>query len=132
MAETKKSPSKSSLAPELRRRAEQRLRMWKSKPTEAAADGDLRALVHELQVHQIELEMQNEELCRAQAAAQELSNKYCDLFDFAPIGYFLLAERGQILEVNLAGAAAVGPGPQCGCQETVCAIRQGGGSHRVC
>ena len=42
---------------------------------------------------------------RAEAATQELSDKYSDLFDFAPIGYFLLDESGQILEVNLAGAA---------------------------
>ena len=49
--------------------------------------------------------MQNEELHRAQAAAQESSDKYCDLFDFAPTGYFMLDEDGRILEVNLAGAA---------------------------
>ena len=69
------------------------------------AETNFRALVHELQVHQIELETQNEELHRAEAAAQESSNKYCDLFDFAPTGYFMLDENGRILEVNLAGAA---------------------------
>ena len=72
------------------------------------AEVDVRALVHELQVHQIELEMQNEELLRAQAAVQEVSDKYHDLFDFAPIGYFRLDGQGQILEVNLAGAALLG------------------------
>ncbi len=59
-------------------------------------------------MHQIELEMQNEELLRAQAAAQEESEKYYDLFDFAPIGYFLWDQDAQILEVNLAGAAMLG------------------------
>ena len=72
------------------------------------AEVDVRALVHELQVHQIELEMQNEELQRAQAAAEEASEKYHDLFDFAPVGYFLWDAEGQILEVNLAGAALLG------------------------
>ena len=69
------------------------------------AEVDARALVHELQVHQIELEMQNEELQRARAAAEEASEKYYDLFDFAPVGYFLWDAEGRILEVNLAGAA---------------------------
>ena len=72
------------------------------------AEGDARALVHELQVHQIELEMQNEELQRARGAAEEASEKYGDLFDFAPIGYFLWDAEGRILEINLAGAALLG------------------------
>jgi signal transduction histidine kinase len=69
-----------------------------------AQAADARALVHELQVHQIELEMQNEDLQRAQAAAQEASEEYYDLFDFAPVGYFVWDHDGRILEVNLAGA----------------------------
>ena len=72
------------------------------------AGADARALVHELQVHQIELEMQNDELQRAQAAAQEASERYCDLFDLAPVAYFLWDHEGRILEVNLAGAALLG------------------------
>ena len=75
---------------------------------EGMAEADVRALLHELQVHQIELEMQNEELLRAQAAVQEVSDKYHDFFDFAPVGYFRLNEQGGILEVNLAGAAMLG------------------------
>ncbi len=66
------------------------------------------ALVHELQVHQIELEMQNEELQRAWAAAEGASEKYHDLFDFAPVGYFLWDAKGHILEVNLVGAILLG------------------------
>ena len=93
---------------DLRRKAEERLRARESHTAEAVKEADSRALVHELQVHQIELEMQNEELLRAQAAAQEESEKYYDLFDFAPIGYFLWGQDAQILEVNLAGAAMLG------------------------
>ncbi|MFZ5831459.1 MAG: ATP-binding protein [Planctomycetota bacterium] len=93
---------------DLRREAERRLRGRETVPVERMADVDVRALLHELQVHQIELEMQNEELLRAQAALQDVSSKYQDLFDFAPIGYFLLDEQGRIVEVNLAGAALLG------------------------
>lgn len=71
-------------------------------------EADVRAIVHELQVHQIELEMQNEELLRACVAAREASENYYDLFDFAPVGYFLWDHEGRILEVNLAGAALLG------------------------
>jgi PAS domain S-box-containing protein len=61
-----------------------------------------------LQVYQIELEMQNEELQHARAAAHEALEKYRDLFDFAPIGYFLWDHEGRILKSNLAGAALLG------------------------
>ena len=72
------------------------------------SEADARTLLHELQVHQVELEIQNEELQRAQAVAQEASEKYSDLFDFAPVAYFLWDHDGRILEVNLAGAALFG------------------------
>ncbi len=80
----------------------------KARPALAVAETDARTLVHELQVHQIELEMQNEELRRVQAAFEEASSRYSDLFDFAPIAYFLWDRQGRILEVNLAGAALLG------------------------
>jgi PAS domain-containing protein len=92
----------------LRGKAEDRLRVKEAEPVESASEADARALVHELQVHQIELEMQNEELQRAQAAAAEVSEKYGDLFDFAPVGYFLWDHHARILEVNLAGAGLFG------------------------
>ncbi len=95
-------------APDLRREAEQRLRDKNAMPAEAMAEVDAIALVHELQVHQIELQMQNEELLRARRAAEEASEKYGDLFDFAPVGYFLWDAEGRILEINLAGAALLG------------------------
>jgi PAS domain S-box-containing protein len=91
-----------------RRKAEQRLNLGIARPALSVSETDARALVYELQVHQIELEMQNEELQRAQEAAQEASERYSDLFDFAPVAYFMWDQQGRILEVNLAGAALLG------------------------
>ncbi len=70
--------------------------------------GDTRRLVHELQVHQIELEMQNEELKRAKLETELALAKYSDLYDFAPLGLFTLDEHMLIREVNLAGAKLLG------------------------
>jgi PAS domain S-box-containing protein len=65
-------------------------------------------LLHELEVHQVELEMQNAELHQAREEMEEVLGKYTDLYDFAPIGYFTLDRNGVILAVNLAGAALLG------------------------
>ena len=65
-------------------------------------------LVHELRVHQIELEMQNEELCRAQLELEAARDKYTDLYDFAPVGYFTVSEKGMIVAINLTGATMLG------------------------
>ena len=67
-----------------------------------------RKVVHELEVHQIELEMQNEELRQAQTALTASREKYVDLYDFAPIGYFTFDHTGLITEVNLTGASLLG------------------------
>ncbi len=69
---------------------------------------DPRRLLHELQVHQIELEMQNAELQEWRNQAEALVDKYVDLYDFAPVGYFSLDAKGRILEVNLTGASLLG------------------------
>ncbi len=66
------------------------------------------AVIHELQVHQIELEMQNEELHRAQEEAERSRERYLDLFDYAPVGYFTLDKNTIILEANLTGASLIG------------------------
>ena len=66
------------------------------------------SLIHELEVHQIELEMQNDELRRTQAELEKARDRYSDLYDFAPVGYFTVSEKGIIDQVNLTGAAMIG------------------------
>ena len=92
---------------DLRRRAEELLRkrpgeLDKIPPT------DVQRIFHELQVHQIELEMQNEELRRAQHDLEVSHEKYFDLYDLAPVGYLSLDENGIILEANLTAATLLG------------------------
>jgi len=69
---------------------------------------DIKQLIEDLQVHEIELEMQNEELRRLQQNLEEERDKHSDLYDFSPISYFTMDERGIILEANLTAAAMVG------------------------
>ena len=91
----------------LRQQAEELLRE-KTENLPASSSDDLQSLVHELQVHQIELELQNEELRRAQVELEDSRQRYVDLYDFAPVGYFTFDAKGLIVEVNLAGADHVG------------------------
>jgi PAS domain S-box-containing protein len=97
-------------AGELRARAEGRM---KERPRRSEARGqptaeDMQRLVHELQVHQIELELQNEELQGARAELEAGVERYSDLYDFAPIGYVTLDGDGTIGQVNLSGARLLG------------------------
>jgi diguanylate cyclase (GGDEF)-like protein/PAS domain S-box-containing protein len=94
---------------ELRRQAEAKLveRKKKTGPL-PAMEADIRRLVHELEVHQIELEMQNEELMQVRAQLEAALRQYTDLYDFAPVSYFTLARDGAILHVNLTGAKLLG------------------------
>jgi PAS domain S-box-containing protein len=98
--------------PALRRRAEARLRErrrnHRSTDTSQRSEADPQRLVHELQVHKIELEMQNAELQGARDKTEALLEKYTDLYDFAPVGYFSLDEQGLIMEGNLTGAVLLG------------------------
>jgi len=71
-------------------------------------DADILALVHEVQAHQVELQMQNEELKRTKLEMNNALAKYSALYDFAPIGLFTLDENRCILEVNIAGAELLG------------------------
>ncbi len=91
-------------AVELRSRAEASLQVTVA-PRPAQ---DQTKLLHELQVHQIELEMQNAELRRAQDEIDAGLARYTDLYDFAPVGHFSLDPAGAILELNLAAAALLG------------------------
>ncbi len=65
---------------------------------------DMTATLHELRVHQIELELQNDELIDAQESLRATQQKYFDLYNFAPVGYFTLDTRGIIIEANIVGA----------------------------
>lgn len=70
--------------------------------------GDDARLIHELQVHQIELEMQNQELLASRAESEEALARYAELYDFAPFGYFTVGRDGYVRRANFAGASLVG------------------------
>jgi len=91
---------------ELRKRAEQQLKkVWPGAfdPSSVSRE-DMQRVIHELRVHEIELQMQNQELRRAELELAAARDKYLDLYDFAPVGYFTLSQRGWIIEANSAGA----------------------------
>ncbi len=90
----------------LRRRAEKRL----GKTATGPGDADPWRTLHELEVHQIELEMHNAELRIARDAAEAMLYKYTELYDFAPVGYFTLAADGTIRLANLTGSTMVSIG----------------------
>ncbi len=97
---------------DLRRRAEARLiDKRKSRRVDAEVPttvSETERLVQELQIHQIELEMQNEELTRARDEAEAERERYLDLYDFAPVGYLTLDVNGVIRQMNLTGARLLG------------------------
>ncbi len=74
----------------------------------ALSPEEIRNILHELRVHQIELEMQNEELRTAQTQIEAERARYFDLYDLAPVGYCTLSEKGLILEANLTAATLLG------------------------
>jgi PAS domain-containing protein len=91
--------------PSLRERAEAKISAGNTPAGLAAADA---AVLHELQVHQIELEMQNESLRQAHATLEEAHDRYLDLYDLSPVGYVTLRRNGRIAEVNLTVASLFG------------------------
>lgn len=105
---SKRTTEKPGNAPlSLRDKAEKRLAQSSESTTRIKANTPEK-LVHELQVHQIELEMQNEELRDARLASDDSRDKYMDLYDLAPIGYFTLTRDATIKEVNLTGSSLLG------------------------
>ena len=92
----------------LRQKAEDSLKKNNSNINIPYSEFDKIKLIHELQVHQIELEVQKEELEQATERAETASDKYSELYDFAPIGYITLSKEGKITQLNLAGAKLLG------------------------
>jgi signal transduction histidine kinase/ActR/RegA family two-component response regulator len=94
----------------LRQKAEElsAVRDTSSKITPSLSEVDMLRLIHELEVHQIELELQYDELQRAKTAADIATSKYSDLYDFSPSGYFTLSKLGEVTELNLTGAKMLG------------------------
>jgi hypothetical protein len=82
--------------------AEARLKA-KSMRTAALPVDNAQKMLHELQVHQVELEMQNDALCEARSAEEQALFRYTELYDFAPTGYFILDHSSKIAQVNLRG-----------------------------
>ncbi len=102
----KKQPDLSQNPDELRRKAEQQLT---AKPEVIpVAPGDERRLVHELQVHQIELEMLYENLRHAQDELEKSWASYFDLYDLAPVGYLTISDSDVILNANLTATSLLG------------------------
>ena len=96
-----KSKNSKNDAVRLRQRAEKLLNEKTSKTNLELSDKEMLKLIYELEVHQVELELQNEELRNAQLSATHYAERYLELYDFAPIGYLTLTKEGAIIEINL-------------------------------
>jgi PAS domain S-box-containing protein len=105
-----KSKSDVEGAGELRRRAEERFgaRGLDAIAQKAKTPSEKQGLFHELQVHQIELEMQNEELQRTRSEVEEGLSRYTELYEFAPVGYLTVNLQSEIRQVNLTGTRLLG------------------------
>lgn len=93
---------------EFRRQAEAQLREKPVRRETSLTDVESQRLIHELEVHQVELEMQNHALLEIRHELEKSLERYADLYDFAPVGYATLDGDGAIREINLAGAALLG------------------------
>jgi PAS domain S-box-containing protein len=102
-----KKPGKTRKPTGLRRKAEELL-CATNHDVAAMPVKDMQQLVHELQIHQIELEMQNDELRRTQLELQAARDRYVDLYDFSPAGHFTLNTHGKIVEANLRAGTMLG------------------------
>ncbi len=88
-------------------RADAEAQLGRAPPVETPSRSDAE-LLHELQVYQLELEMQCETLRQTQVALEESRDRYVDLYEFAPVGYFTLSHTGLITEINLTGTSMLG------------------------
>ncbi|MFH1743899.1 MAG: PAS domain S-box protein [bacterium] len=103
----RKSEDKSKDLHKLRKRAEAALK-GKSPLPRSLSNDEMEIVLEELRTHQIKLEMQNEDLRRAQEELVESRNRYSDLYDFAPVGYVTLTEKCLICDTNLTFADMLG------------------------
>lgn len=94
----------------LRKKAEEKLNKKDSGNRQVLSEIDTIKLLHELEVHQIELEMQLEELQIARNKAEIANERFTNLYDFAPAGYFTIDRDSKISELNLSGAKMLGMG----------------------
>lgn len=93
---------------DMRRKAEERIASARVDASDVMPPVQEKSLLHELRVHQVELEMQNEELRQAQAALEAARTRYFDLYDLAPVGYITLSDKNLICEANLRAATLLG------------------------
>ncbi len=107
VSKMEKNLSKPARTHKLRGQAEKRLLERDADLSDMPLE-DINELIHELEVHQIELEMQNEELRQAQQDLEAARDKCTDLYDFAPVGYFSIGDEDLILDANLTGATMLG------------------------
>jgi len=101
-----KTPPES--AQELRQCAEEKYRRDGAVTSKPLSPEETEQPLHELRVHLIELEMQNEELRHSQGELESLRSSYFDLYDLAPVGYLTVSDEGLILKTNLAAATMLG------------------------
>jgi hypothetical protein len=96
----------------IRQKAEGRRKQVKGNPSTHQpinlSDSQVLKLVHEMEVHQIELEMLNEELILTKERAKVSAERYTELYDFAPLGYFTLSKEGIIIALNINGSIMLG------------------------
>ncbi len=95
----------------LRQKAEELLKKRQSKKSPFLADADNLKLIYELEVHQIELELQNEELMSANNETQIAVKEYKEIFDFTPASHFTLSKEGDIISINYSAALILGKAP---------------------
>ncbi|MGD9823301.1 PAS domain-containing protein [Desulfobacter sp.] len=95
---------------ELRCRAEKKIKKTRLLPGDLTtlSREEIYELIHELEVHKVELEMQNDELCATQEELEFSRKSYSDLYEFAPVGYFVVKKNGVIINANLTAATLLG------------------------
>jgi len=101
------NPNDTNNPPDPALRAQAETQLANSQPHEVTTR-PAEELLHELRVHQIELEMQNEALRQAQQALEESRDRFVDLYEFAPVGYLTLTAEGMIAEINLTAVTLLG------------------------